>query len=50
MKIDILNISIKWFMNKPSKNIVYKPQYYVMLRIPQIGVERVNDKEVGKIH
>lgn len=37
-------------MNKPSKVVALKPQYYLMLRIPQICVEKVTDKEVGKIH
>lgn len=37
MKVDILNISIKWFMSKPSKNVEQKPQYYLMLRVPRIA-------------
>lgn len=31
-------------MNKPSKNVEIKPQYYLMLRVPKVQVERVNDK------
>ena len=46
IKVNIKDVCVKVFMNTPSKSQQNpKPQFYSMLRIPSIVIERIKEKE-----
>ena len=51
IRVSVINVTVKVFMNTPSQDqSCLKPQYYTMLRIPSIVVERGKDDEsIGEL-
>lgn len=47
IKIDVKNIAVRLYMNTPSSD-VSKPQYYILLRVPNIELKKKEEKVIQK--
>ena len=48
MKVGVENAVVRLFINDPANTAPKKPQYYLMLRIPQLNIGKGEEKNNPK--